>query len=665
MKSVLKHLSAAVLPVFSKRRDRLGLLIAVHVLLAGLAGFGAFLLRYEFSIPPAAWRCAVWGIAIWCVTKPLLFCRLSGFGAWRHFSVADLASLLKANAFASALAFAALLVFCPVPFPRSIVVLDFVLCLLLTAGVRIMARMLVEYSAYSQRVGPKRTLIYGAGEAGILLLQESRRNPKFGYEVCGFIDDLRHRHNLVQGVRILGRGEDLKRLVAEYNIERVLIAIPSADSSQMFRIAAFCQDAGIEFRTMPPLAEILAGKSPSQELREVAVDDVLGRSAVRLDDAEIRAKIAGQVVLVTGGAGSIGSELCRQVARYGPSKLVAFELSETALFFLEHEINGLFPALTFCAEVGNIQNFQRVCDVFARYTPSVVFHAAAYKHVPLMEKHIFEAVENNVFGTYHVAAAASQYGVDDFVMISSDKAVNPTNMMGTTKRVAELVVRSQQNSRTRFVSVRFGNVLGSNGSVLPIFKNQIAAGGPVTVTHPDMERFFMTIPEASQLVLQACTMGHGGEIFVLEMGEPVKVLELAHQLIRLSGLKPDIDIKIQFTGIRPGEKLREEINLAGEAMLSTPHEKIKIFAGCGLEPESILLHLHRLRKYCEQRNARALVAELKLLVPEYAVSQDVHASTTLTDSLTKLGLALRSGPLVETAVPAASPPDLYSESQSV
>jgi FlaA1/EpsC-like NDP-sugar epimerase len=661
MSSMFRHFCSVASSLLSKRAGQPASLIASHALLAALAGQGAFLLRYEFGIPPSATRCAVWSLATWCLVKPFFFYRLNTVTAWGHFSVSDLTALLKANFFGSALAFGALAAFCPVPVPRSIVVLDIALCILLTAGARVITRMLIEHSAFTQRVAPKRTLIYGAGEAGILLLQESRRNPRFNYQIFGFIDDMKYRHQLVQGVRILGRGEDLKGLVAEHKVERVLIAIPSADSAQMFRMTSLCQDAGVEFRTMPSLSEILACHSHSKDLREVAVDDVLGRSSVRLDDADIRAKIAGKVVLVTGAAGSIGSELCRQVARHGPSQLVAFELSETGLFFLESEMNGLFPALSFCAEVGNIQNSQRVREVFARYLPSVVFHAAAYKHVPLMEKHIFEAVENNVFGTHNVACAAADYGVDDFVMISSDKAVNPTNMMGTTKRVAELVVRSQQNSGTRFVSVRFGNVLGSNGSVLPIFKKQIAAGGPVTVTHPDMERFFMTIPEASQLVLQACTMGRGGEIFVLEMGKPVKVIDLARQLIHLSGFKPDIDIKIQFTGIRPGEKLREEINLAHETLLSTPHEKIKIFSGSGLNPERISLHLHRLRKCCEQRNALALLAELQLLVPEYAVSEDVQASAMSTDSLTKLDLALRSVPHGEPLPPGASLQSLHGK----
>jgi FlaA1/EpsC-like NDP-sugar epimerase len=616
-------------------------LLAVHVLLAGLAGLGAFLLRYDFRIPVDASLCLAWALAAWSVSKPFAFYCLNALAAWRHFSIPDLARLAGANAFGSALAFGVLTAFCPVPFQRSIIVLDLALCILLTAGSHVVARMAIEYAVARQRGDPTRALIYGAGEAGVLLLRESRRNPKFGYEICGFIDDREHRREVVQGVQTLGQGVDLKRLVVEHNIERVLIAIPSADSSQMLRITALCQEAGVAFRTMPSLAEILSGHSQRGELREVAVEDLLGRSAVRLDDAGILAKIAGRVVLVTGAAGSIGSELCRQLARYGPSKLVAVELSETALFFLESEMHGAFPALTFCPEVGNVQNLARVRDLFAQYTPSLVFHAAAYKHVPMMEKHIFEAVENNVFGTYNTVIAASEYGVGDFVMISSDKAVNPTNMMGTTKRVAELVVRSQQNSRTRFVSVRFGNVLGSNGSVLPIFKKQIAGGGPVTVTHPDMERFFMTIPEASQLVLQACTMGRGGEIFVLEMGKPVKIVDLARQLIQLSGLRADVDIKIEFTGIRPGEKLCEEINMADEAILMTRHEKIKIFAGSGLMPEGLSSHLRRLRKHCEERNVGALVAELKVLVPEYVVSEDVY-ERTLADSLVKLGLAVQS-----------------------
>jgi FlaA1/EpsC-like NDP-sugar epimerase len=329
------------------------------------------------------------------------------------------------------------------------------------------------------------------------------------------------------------------------------------------------------------------------------------------------------VALVTGAGGSIGSELCRQIARFRPAALVAFEVSETALFHLEYEMRQTFPGLVFHAEIGNIQNVQRLREVFAQHSPALVFHAAAYKHVPLMESHFFEAVENNVFGTFNLAAVAGQYGVEDFVMISSDKAVHPANIMGTTKRVAELLVRSFQNGGPRYVSVRFGNVLGSNGSVVPLFKKQIAAGGPVTVTHPDMRRYFMTIPEAAQLVLEACSIGHGGEIFVLDMGEPVKIVDLAEQLIRLSGLRPELDIRIEFTGMRPGEKLYEEVNMADEDMLPTYHEKIRIFSGSSLPWEELSLCLARLRSACERRDVRSLLSELICIVPDYTASEEV------------------------------------------
>ncbi|MCU1291877.1 MAG: Polysaccharide biosynthesis protein CapD [Bryobacterales bacterium] len=299
-----------------------------------------------------------------------------------------------------------------------------------------------------------------------------------------------------------------------------------------------------------------------------------------------------------------------------------------------------FPEVAFCAEIGNIQSLQRVREVFALHLPALVLHAAAFKHVPLMEKHMFQAVENNVFGTQNLATAAREYGVQDFVMISSDKAVNPTNIMGTTKRVAELLIRSLQNGGPRFVSVRFGNVLGSNGSVVPIFKKQIASGGPVTITHPDMERYFMTIPEAAQLVLQACTMGRGGEIFVLDMGQPVKIVDLARQLIRLSGLRPDEDIRIDFTGVRPGEKLYEEINMGDENMLPTHHEKIKVFAGNSMPEDAMASHLQRLRKACEQRNPRLLVRELKAIVPDYAASKEI-VERAFTENLVNLGRVLQ------------------------
>jgi FlaA1/EpsC-like NDP-sugar epimerase len=326
------------------------------------------------------------------------------------------------------------------------------------------------------------------------------------------------------------------------------------------------------------------------------------------------------MVLVTGAAGSIGSELCRQIARFQPAGIVGFEIAESPLFEIDREMRQAFPDTPFYPEIGSIQNRARLDEVLRQYSPSVVYHAAAYKHVPLMEAHVFEAIENNVVGTYNVAVAAAEHGVEDFVMISSDKAVRPTNVMGATKRVAELLLLAMQNGRTKYVAVRFGNVLGSNGSVIPIFKKQIAAGGPVTVTHPDMRRFFMTIPEACQLVLQAAVIAQGGQICVLDMGEPVKIVDLATNLILLSGLKPDEDIKIEFTGMRPGEKLYEELSMLTEDTAPTAHDKIRIFIGNGMPDGDMEMSLHSLREACETRDAGRLVLALKGIVQDYSPS---------------------------------------------
>jgi FlaA1/EpsC-like NDP-sugar epimerase len=365
---------------------------------------------------------------------------------------------------------------------------------------------------------------------------------------------------------------------------------------------------------------MIEGRTLANQIRDVNVEDLLGRNPVRLEEDQIRGTLEGKVVLVTGAAGSIGSELCRQIARFQPAGIVGFEIAESPLFEIDREMRQAFPQTPFFPEIGSIQNRTRLDEVLRQYSPSVVYHAAAYKHVPLMEAHVFEAIENNVFGTYNVAMAAAEHGVGDFVMISSDKAVRPTNIMGATKRVAELLLLALQNGRTKYVAVRFGNVLGSNGSVIPIFKKQIAAGGPVTVTHPDMRRFFMTIPEACQLVLQASTIGKGGQICVLDMGEPVKIVDLARNLILLSGLRPDEDIKIEFTGMRPGEKLYEELSTLLEDTAPTAHEKIRIFVGNGMPEGDMVTWLDCLREICQARDAGRLVVALKEIVPDYSPS---------------------------------------------
>jgi FlaA1/EpsC-like NDP-sugar epimerase len=371
------------------------------------------------------------------------------------------------------------------------------------------------------------------------------------------------------------------------------------------------------------LGEIIEGNGLAKQIRDVAVEDLLGRSPARLDEQEIARKLEGKVVMVTGAGGSIGSELCRQIARFRPKAIVSYEISETALFQLDLEMKQRFPDVAFHPEIGSVQNSQRLDEVLEHHQPSILYHAAAYKHVPLMEAHIFEALENNVFGTYTTGLAAAEHGLEDFVMISTDKAVRPTSIMGVTKRLAELAANSLQNGRTRFVSVRFGNVLGSNGSVIPLFKKQIAGGGPVTVTHPEMQRYFMTIPEACQLVLQASTMGRGGEIFVLDMGEPVKIVDLARNLILLSGLQPDEDIEIEFTGIRPGEKLYEELRTFEESTVPTRHEKVKVFSGPSPPYEEIRVHIETLRQICAARDVAQLILRLKEIVPEYNPSSHV------------------------------------------
>jgi FlaA1/EpsC-like NDP-sugar epimerase len=475
----------------------------------------------------------------------------------------------------------------------------------------------------------KSTLIYGAGEAGLMLLREIRRSSNLPYRVRGFVDDQPGKKGLrMGGVAVLGGGEQIGPLVSRYRIEMVLIAIPSATGAEMTRILELCHGAGVECKTVPGLAEMIAGQALAGQIREVAVEDLLGRSPVELSEDQIRESIAGKIILVTGAGGSIGSELCRQIARFGPAGIVGFDSAESALFEIDREIQQLFPQVPFYPEIGNIQNVTRLDEVFGLHRPASVYHAAAYKHVPLMETHIFEAVENNIFGTYNVATAAIRADVESFVLISSDKAVCPTNVMGATKRVAELLLLGLQ-SDVKFVAVRFGNVLGSNGSVIPIFKKQIASGGPVTVTHPEMRRFFMTIPEACQLVLQAAAIADGGQICILDMGEPVKIVDLAKKLVLLSGLTPGKDIAIEFTGMRPGEKLNEELTSSLECTWPSSHEKIRLYGPLSQgEEDTTARWLLSLKDICRLRDSGRLLLALRAMVVDYNPSSELLERAT-------------------------------------
>jgi FlaA1/EpsC-like NDP-sugar epimerase len=522
-------------------------------------------------------------------------------------------------------------------FPRSIYIIDFVLCFLMTAGARFAVRLYIEgIRDRSSKTGGKGLLIYGAGGAGRMLLREIRSNSSLGYDVIGFLDDdTKLRAAVLMNVRVLGTGRDAADIVDRHNrrkrsrkIEEIVIAMPSASGRQMREAVANCRAAGVTCKTIPGIGELLQGKVLSAQIRNVSLDDLLGREQVRLEEDRIHESIAGRSVLITGAGGSIGSELCRQAARFNPAKLIAFDQGETELFRIDLELREKYPALWVVAEVGDIRDAERVAEVIRKHSVDSIFHAAAYKHVPMMEAHVIEAVKNNILGTWNLVKAACEYRVSNFLMISSDKAVNPTSIMGATKRIAELIVSADSDrgpQTTRFVSVRFGNVLGSNGSVVPVFQAQIAAGGPVTVTHPEVRRYFMSVREAVQLVLQASTMGKGSEIFVLDMGEMVRIIDLAKNMIRLAGLVPDEDIEIRVIGLRPGEKLYEELMTEGENILPTHHEKIKIFRGLQVNRGLLEAWLLQLELLLEKRDPTLVINHLKELVPEY---QDPRTPTS-------------------------------------
>jgi len=591
-----------------------------------LSAFLAFELRFD-GLLPTRFHHGFWvALAVWPTVKMASFA-VAGVnrGYWRYTSLYDAQRIALANTASSFLGgLTIVLLLGPGGIPRSIYILEWIISCFLILGGRLIIRaaVIARSTRRSEGVGV-RTLIYGAGSAGLQLLCELRQNPTLMCDVVGLVDDDPAKVGLIlDGKQVLGTGEALSSLARKNAIKRVLIAIPSATGPQMVRILKLASDAGVEYKMVPSLGDLVRDKQLGGQIRNIAVEDLLGRQSVHLNLAHIRERIEGRVVMVTGAAGSIGSELCRQIARFNPAALIGFDQAETPLFQIDRELRNSFPKLLFHPEIGDVSDSEHLGCVMKQFHPAILYHAAAYKHVPLMERHVFAAVENNIFGTWQTAIEAIRYGVEDFVMISTDKAVRPTSMMGATKRIAELVIRALQNeSDTRFVAVRFGNVLGSNGSVVPIFKEQIASGGPVTVTHPEMRRYFMTIPEAAQLVLQAFSIGKGGDVFLLDMGEPVKIVDLAINLILLSGLKPEKDIKIQFTGLRPGEKLFEELNLNNESLLPTLHSKIRRYASPSeLKLEQIRAHMNEMEEIVLERNITRLVHLLEKIIPDYSPS---------------------------------------------
>jgi FlaA1/EpsC-like NDP-sugar epimerase len=600
--------------------------IAVHLGLWAVSLGVASALRFELAVPPWFAQALPAWLAILLVARLAAFTPLGLFrGLWRYTGARDLVAIVAATT-AGTVVFTAGVALLPGPFPRSVPVIEWLCALTLVGGVRFASRALRsrELHLVGPRAWRERVLVLGAGDAGELLVREIRARYAGRWEPVGFLDDDPRKHGgHIHGARVHGPIGDLARAVAELRADLVVIAMPSATGAEMRRAVAICNAAGITPKTLPGIDQLIDGRTAVTQLRDVQIEDLLGRDPVRLDEAEVSAAIRGQVVMITGAGGSIGSEVCRQVRRFGPAALVLVERAENALFQIHRELEGREGSGRLVPCLADIGDAARIRALLAAHRPTVIFHAAAHKHVPMMEWNPGEAVKNNVIGTRVLADAAHEAGVGRFVMISTDKAVNPSSVMGASKRIAEMYVQAlSQRSHTRFVTVRFGNVLGSAGSVIPIFREQIAGGGPVTVTHPEMRRYFMTIPEASQLVLQAGAMGHGGEIFILDMGEPVRIVDLAREVITLSGFRPDVDVKIEYTGVRPGEKLFEELSVKEEDAVKTRHPKIYVGR---FRPHSWEIVQRHLRDLGELADARPQDIRRKLseVVPEYRPAMPV------------------------------------------
>lgn len=616
------------------RNFKFYVMIAADLTLFVIALSAAFLLRLDFRMSPLHVEQLQTLIPVALSIKFVVFLSFGLYrGMWRFTSLKDIITLLYA-ALLSSLLIVAWLVFQQrfTDYSRSIILLDCVLTFLLTAGLRAMIRLRLAcrpgddalgqwWWPQRQKSGGRRVLIVGAGAAGDKIFREIQDGPQSHYEIAGFIDDdVAKAGRTLHGLPIFSPIDSLKTIVTDEAVQEVWIAIPSATGPQIRRIVELCESAAVAFKTLPGMGAIIDGRVTVQALRHVDYEDLLGRPSVSLDTAAIEACLRGRRILVTGCGGSIGSELCRQIIKFQPGQLVLWDASEPNLYRIQMELQHELKFTNYVPILGQIQQPGLLDRVFSLHRPEVVFHAAAYKHVPLLEQNPWNAVSNNIGASELLMKAATRFEVDRFVLVSTDKAVRPTNVMGASKRIIEIILQSMLGKTTRFMAVRFGNVLGSAGSVIPLFQRQIERGGPVTVTHPDVTRFFMTIPEAAQLILQAGSMGNGGELFILDMGTSIKIADMARDLIRLSGKEPDQDIAIEFTGLRPGEKLYEELITEGEGIVATHHNKIRVIQPSRASADEAILalkHLPDLHEAAARHDAGQIRHELKLLVPEY------------------------------------------------
>ncbi|HXM37871.1 MAG TPA: nucleoside-diphosphate sugar epimerase/dehydratase [Gemmatimonadales bacterium] len=626
------------------RPSRRYLIIAGHLALVSLAYFTAFALRFDLQIPPEQLRHYAETLPYLLALRLALFHRFGLFqGYWHLVGLRDLKQLAAAVVLGS-LGFVALLAFLGRlgGLPLSVPALEPLITIMLAGGIRFAVRWMREEPfrkpSRGQRtllrwmkeepfrrrpIRGKPSIIVGAGTAGERLIRQLLHDPRHPLHIVGLVDDDPNKHGrAIHGVAVLGGSEELRRFVAIHHAQQIVIAIPSATPEQVRRLVARAAETGVAVKILPPQLDLLVADTPQiNQVRDVQVEDLLGREPVQLDLKDVAPELAGKVILVTGAGGSIGSELVRQIARFNPRRLLLLDRAESPLYLIHHEVSEAHPAIDVVPVLASVTNAGRLDRMFETYRPDSVFHAAAYKHVPMLEWNMIEGVWNNVVGTLRLAQSAARVGTKKFVLISTDKAVNPSSILGATKRVAEQIVRelpSLRASDTDFRVVRFGNVLGSDGSVVPLFKRQIAAGGPLTVTHPEMKRFLMTIPEAAQLVLEAAALPEAaGRIAVLEMGIQVRILELAEQMIRLSGLVPYHDVQIVFTGLRPGEKLEEELIAPGETLASTSIDKIRVVTGNGVGGATLARQIRSLIAVTGQGDERTVVRALTAIVSEY------------------------------------------------
>ncbi|MFH1062533.1 MAG: nucleoside-diphosphate sugar epimerase/dehydratase [Candidatus Omnitrophota bacterium] len=596
------------------------IIVAVDLLSINVSIFLAFMIRFDWNPSPLMREACVYFMVLASVIRVSMFFVFGAYQwSFRHASMSEAMNIFKAVTVGSLVIITSAFFLRQdglLGIGRTVLLIDYLICFFLISASRFLPRFLIKFRIL-HRSNLKRLLIVGAGTAGEMVVRELLNVEEGMYLPIGFVDDDHLKlHSRIHGIKILGVTDDIKKLVTDHGIEEIVIAMPSANGRTIRNIVSKCENLGVKIKIIPGLHKIMSGEVSIKQITDVQPEDLLGRQMVEMDESDVQAFLKEQVVLVSGAGGTIGSELCRQIVKFNPRLLILFDYNENDIYFLELELKEKYPYLNFKTIIGDIKDVGLLKHTFSSYKPDIVFHSAAHKHVPLMEENPVAAVKNNIIGTRNLMYASEHYGVKNFVMISTDKAVNPTSIMGASKRIAETMIQAKaQVSRTKFMAVRFGNVIGSSGSVIPIFKKQIEKGGPITVTHPEVKRYFMSASEAAQLVIQAGAIGNGGEIFILDMGEQIKITDLAKNLITLSGLEVDVDIEIKYIGLRPGEKMEEETLLDIEHDRATKYNKIFIAQPNNFDLRKMRRDIRALEVMAKVMDSQRIVNKIKKMVP--------------------------------------------------